>query len=235
MPGDGDLARLVDSSPDRNVSFELPWPWAGELFEFRDIRPLNFIVGPLGSGKTRFALRLAEALADGAFLGLERLNDGAAATVARLKSDPALEVRVDQAVAWLVDEGATECEALTALLGGLEAEGPSAVVVDMVEQALDHATQQALSTYLRRRASWGARPLFLMTRSSAILDLAATGPNEAIILCPANHSPPTRVAPYLGAPGYEAVATCLASPEVRARTAHRNGLPPVTATVAPEM
>jgi len=94
----------------------------------------------------------------------------------------------------------------------------------MVEQGLDHATQQALISYLRRRARRGARPLFLMTRSSAILDLAATGPDEAIILCPANHSPPTRVAPYPGAPGYEAVATCLASPEVRARTAH-GGVP----------
>ena len=64
-----------------------------------------------------------------------------------------------------------------------------------------------------------ARPLFLLTRSTAILDLAAMGPEETIILCPANHSPPIRVAPYPGAPGYEAVATCLASPEVRARTA----------------
>jgi hypothetical protein len=43
-------------------------------------------------------------------------------------------------------------------------------------------------------------------------------PDEAIIFCPANHSPPMRVAPYPGAPGYEAVASCLASPEVRART-----------------
>ena len=51
-----------------------------------------------------------------------------------------------------------------------------------------------------------------------MLDLAAVGRDEAIILCPANHSPPTRVAPYPGAPGYEAVATCLAPPEVRART-----------------
>jgi hypothetical protein len=58
-----------------------------------------------------------------------------------------------------------------------------------------------------------------LTRSSAILDLAAVGPEEAIILCPANHSPPSRVAPFPGAPGYEAVATCLASPQVRERTA----------------
>jgi len=44
------------------------------------------------------------------------------------------------------------------------------------------------------------------------------GPDEAIIFCPANHSPPIGVAPYPGAAGYEAVATCLASPDVRART-----------------
>jgi hypothetical protein len=44
------------------------------------------------------------------------------------------------------------------------------------------------------------------------------GPDEAIIFCPANHSPPMNVAPYPGAAGYEAVATCLASPDVRART-----------------
>jgi hypothetical protein len=44
------------------------------------------------------------------------------------------------------------------------------------------------------------------------------GTDEVIILCPANHSPPMQVAPYPGAPGFEAVATCLASPEVRART-----------------
>ena len=41
---------------------------------------------------------------------------------------------------------------------------------------------------------------------------------EAILLCPANHSPPNYVAPYPGAQGYEAVATCLTSPEVRARS-----------------
>jgi hypothetical protein len=42
--------------------------------------------------------------------------------------------------------------------------------------------------------------------------------SEAIIFCPANHSPPISVVPYPGARGYEAVAICLASPEVRART-----------------
>jgi hypothetical protein len=50
------------------------------------------------------------------------------------------------------------------------------------------------------------------------LDLTTVGGNEAIILCPANHSPPTLVQPYPGAPGCEAVATCLATPEVRSRT-----------------
>jgi hypothetical protein len=87
----------------------------------------------------------------------------------------------------------------------------------MVEQGLDHATQEALIAQLRRREP-GAGPLFLLTLSNAILDLDAVGADEAIIFCPANHAPPYRVAPYSGTPGYEALASCLASPEVRART-----------------
>jgi len=120
---------------------------------------------------------------------------------------------------WLIAEGATQSDALIAVLTHMEAEGPTIWVVDMVEQDLDHATQEALIIYLRRRAKLGGHPLVLMTRSSAIFDLTAIGPDESIILCPANHSPPICVAPYPGAQGYEAVATCLASPEVRARTA----------------
>jgi DNA-binding transcriptional MerR regulator len=217
-PAAGELARLLRPSAEFNVAFELPWPWGGERFELSDIRPINYIVGPLGSGKTRLARRLAETVPNAAFLGLERLDDGGAVAAARLNAEPALKSRVDQTLAWLVDEGATVSEALIALLVGLEAEGPAVLVVDMVEEGLDQATQEALIAHLRQRAKVGARPLFLMTRSSAILDLAAIDRDEAILLCPANHSPPTRVASYSGAPGYEAVATSLASPAVRART-----------------
>jgi hypothetical protein len=220
MPADGALTRLLDRT-EISVAFELPWPWGGEWFELRDIRPLNYIIGSLGSGKTRLARRLAETLPGSAFLGLERLEDGGAAATDLLNADPALKSRVNQALAWLVDEGATESEALIVLLVSLETEGPDVLVVDMVEQDLEQSTQEALITHLRQRAKTGGRPLFLLTRSSAILDLEAVGPDEAIILCPANHSPPTRVAPYPGASGYEAVATCLASPEVRARIARR--------------
>ena len=216
-PAAGELARLLGPAAELSVAFDLPWPWGGEQFELRDIRSLNYIIGPLGSGKTRLAQRLAETLPDAAFLGLERLTDGGAAARARLDADPALKSRVDQTLAWLVEDGAVVSEALLALLAGLESEGPAILVVDMVEQGLDQAAQEAMIAHLRRRGP-GARPLFLLTRSCAILDLAAVGADEAIILCPANHSPPTRVAPYPGAPGYEAVATCLASPEVRART-----------------
>ena len=217
-PARGELAHLLQPSPELTVSFDLPWPWGGEPFELRDIRPLTYIIGPLGSGKTRLAQRLAEALPNAAFLGLERLADGGAEARARYDGDPALKARVDQIIGWMRDEGAVASDALVALLVGLESEGPAMLVVDLVEQGLDRATQEALRAHLRQRAASGARRLFLLTRSSAILDLAAAGPDEAIILCPANHSPPTRVAPYPGAPGYEAVATCLASPEVRART-----------------
>lgn len=212
------LTALLEPLARFNVSFDLPWPWAGERFELRDIRPINYIVGPLGSGKTRLAQRLAEAVPGASFLGLERLQAGDA-VAARLEADSALQSRVERILAWLVDEGARVSPCLTTLLVGLEATGPAVIVVDMVEEGLDEATQEALIAWLRQRAKTGVRPLFLMTRSSAILNLAAIGPHEAILFCPANHSPPTRVAAHPGAPGYEAVATCLASPEVRARTA----------------
>jgi hypothetical protein len=225
-PAAGEMTRLLKPAAELRVAFDLPWPWGGERFEVRDIRPLNYITCPLGCGKTRLALRLAETLPGAAFLDLDRSADGGAAARAKLRADPALKSRVDQTLAWLVEDGAAVSEALVALLVGLEAEGPAVLVVDMVEQGLDQAAQAALIAHLRRRGP-GARPLFLMTRSNVILDLAAVGVDEAIILCPANHSPPIHVAPYPGASGYEAVATCLASPEVRARTeGMRAWLPP---------
>jgi DNA-binding transcriptional MerR regulator len=216
-PTAAELARLARPAEAVRVAFDLPWPWGGERFALRDIRALNYIIGPLGSGKTRLARAIAETLPGAAFLGLERAADDGAAARALLERDPALKVRVDRSLTWLVEEGAAESASLIALLVALEGEGPCVLVVDMVEQGLDHASQEALMAHLRHRGA-GARPLFLLTRSSAILDLAAMGSDETIILCPANHSPPTPVAPYPGAPGYEAVATCLASPAVRART-----------------
>ena len=216
-PAAGELARLLGPGAAFSVAFDLPWPWGGERFELREVRALNYIIGPLGSGKTRLAKRLDETLPGAVFLGLERLADGGAVARAQLEADAALKARIEQIVAWLVEDGAVASDALVALLVGLETEGAAIAVVDMVEQGLDQATQEAVIAHLRQRGP-EARPLFLMTRSCAILDLSTVGADEAIILCPANHSPPTRVAPDPGAPGYEAVATCLASPEVRART-----------------
>jgi DNA-binding transcriptional MerR regulator len=215
-PAVRELARLLRPASGFSVAFDLPWPWGGERIELQDIRALNYIIGPLGSGKTRLAKRIAETLPGAAFLGMERqADDGAAGAL--LDRDPALKSRVNQALAWLVEDGAAVSNALLCLLARLEAEGPTALVVDMVEQGLDKPTQEALIACLRRRAST-SRPLFLLTRSSSILDLDAVGDDEQIILCPANHSPPSRVRPYPGFPGFEAVATCLAPPEVRART-----------------
>ena len=216
-PAIADLARLVSPVGELAVAFQLPWPWGGERFELRDIRPLNYIIGPLGCGKTRLAKRLAETLPGAVFVGLDRLDDAGQADSARLDTDPALRSRVDHTLAQLLEDGAHASGALNALVVTLESAGPNVLVIDMVEQGLDESTQEAVIAHLRRRGP-AARPLFLLTRSSSILDLAAVGADEAILLCPANHSPPTRVGPYPGAPGYESVATCLASPEVRART-----------------
>lgn len=201
-PSLGDLARLAPRGSGLAVAFDLPWPWGGERFEMRDIPALTYVTGPLGSGKTRLVKQMAEALPGAVFLGLDR-TPGACS---------------DAGLAALLADGATMSDALRAVLAGIEAAGPSAVMVDLVEDGLDEASQEALIAHLRRRGPT-ARPLVLLTRSSAILDLSALGPDEAIVYCPANHSPPMRVQPWPGSPGYEAVATCVAKPEVRARTA----------------
>jgi DNA-binding transcriptional MerR regulator len=216
VPASDELVRVLAPTTGLHVVFELPWPWGGERFELRDIRCLNYIIGPLGSGKTRLAKRIAEVLPAAVFVGCER-TDGPHSASAQMDADAALKLRVDRALAWLMDEGATLSGALVTLVVRLESEGPAFLVIDMLEHGLDKATQEAVIVYLRRRGPSHA-PIFCTTRSSAILDLEAMGLNEAIILCPANHSPPMRVSPFQGAPGYEAVATCLASPEVRART-----------------
>lgn len=212
----GDLARRSSPGREPAIAFDLPWPWGGERFEMQDVRSLTYITGPLGSGKTRLALRLAETLPNAAFLGLERVSDTAPLREG-LATDRALRDRVEPILAHLAHHGAEMSDALTALVIGLAEEGPAFLVIDMIEQGLDEPTQRAVSAYLRTRPP-GTRPLFVLTRSHAILDLATTGEEEAIILCPANHSPPCLVVAVPGFPGYEAVATCLASPMVRART-----------------
>ena len=210
----GDVMRLLERAQAPCVTFDLPWPWGGERCTLADIRPIMYITGPLGSGKTCFARRIAEMLPDAAFLGLDRLDGG--------RSPPSLAgttgcENIDAALAWIVDEGGRASVALAILIEALDGDRQGSLIVDMVEQGLDAATQTAVMSYLRQRPP-RKHPMFLMTRSTAILDLDLVGAGEGIIYCPANHSPPLRVAPYAGAPGYEAVATCLATPAVRART-----------------
>lgn len=211
-----DLARLVHPMLAPSIALDLPWPWGGERFELSDIKPVNYIIGPLGSGKTRLARAIAAAVPGAIFAGLDRLDDAASAR--KLEGNPELARRVDEALSDLIGSGAVHSPALVSLVVALEDVGAAMLVIDMVEEGLDRASQRAVACCLRRRSPT-APPLFILTRSSEILDPANLPRDAAIILCPANHSPPVRVAPYPGAPGYEAVATCLAPPEVRARTA----------------
>ena len=216
-PTIANLTRLVSPTTEICCIFNLPWPWGGERFELSNVRSINYITGPLGSGKTRFVRKIAENLPGARYLGLERCADDGAKAREQMLADSALKLRVDQASAWLLEDGAIISAAMITLLAALEADGDSILVIDVVEQGLDQPSQEALMAYLRRRQSC-TQKLFLLTRSSAILDLDIMGADEMIILCPANHSPPIQVLPYPGTPGYEAVDTCLASPEVRART-----------------
>lgn len=199
-----DLANLAARPP--SLSLALPWPWAGEIFELRRLAPVTYLVGPLGSGKTRLAMALAEAL-KGEFVGLER-EDG-----------EDLNENAKAALNWLVEDGAVSSPALRALLARLvPATGDGPLVFDLVEQDLDEATQLALGAWLRRRGDDDV-PVIVMTRSSAILDLEAVSAGHAILYCPANHSVPFEVAAVPGVPGYESVSNCLGTPEARARAA----------------
>ncbi|MEM1047982.1 MAG: MerR family transcriptional regulator [Pseudomonadota bacterium] len=216
-PGTVGLTRLLPYSHAPAIAFELPWPWDGERFELPVVSQLTYIIGPLFSGKTRLAQELAKAIPGARFLSLERL-ESPGATPDEQAQGRAFQDRVDHILTWLVEDGATVSDALVNLLGAMIAERSTALVIDMIEQDLDAATQAALATYLRHREA-GTGPVIMTTRSDAILDLDAVGTSETILFCPANHAPPFVVAPHPGAPGYEAVATCLASPDVRARTA----------------
>lgn len=198
------------------LSFALPWPWNGEWFELAEVRRLNYIVGPLGSGKTRLMRCIAAALPRCVYLDEDRQGHNA--------PDGTPDDTVDAELAWLRDEGASDSQALRVLVQAVAAGRTHApLVVEMPENGLDHATQEALMHWLRRRARQGVlgegAPVFIMTRSSAILDLVLVGPHETIVLCPSNHGVPQVVAPYGGAVGYEALASCLATPAARARLA----------------
>jgi hypothetical protein len=71
------------------------WPWGGDRFELRDIRALG------------------------------RIAERCAGSLVRLRADKAFQLRVNQALAWLIEEGAAESENLIALLADLEADGPT--------------------------------------------------------------------------------------------------------------
>ena len=96
------MAQVWNAGNGPTLSFTLPWPWDGEWFALHDVPRLAFITGPLGSGKTRFAQRLAAELPDAKFLGLERLSDPTLED--RLADDALLANRVESRLAWLIED-----------------------------------------------------------------------------------------------------------------------------------
>lgn len=203
-PTPGEMAGAIDERL-AGISFALPWPWGGERFALTRLAAVSFIVGPLGSGKTRLAQKLAEELSEACFAGLDRAP--------KATPDPVVQIVVDR----LLNDGAGDSPALLALAGVLAHSERQIMVIDLIEHGLDAVSQKAVGELLRQRRA-GLPPLFVMTRSTAILDLEHLGPDTALLLCPANHSPPMLVPPHAGAAGHEVLASCLASPQVRART-----------------
>lgn len=199
------------------LSFDLPWPWDGERFDLASLPRLAFITGPLGSGKTRLATCLAVSLPRGRYVGLDRLAVKPSTTAPRpRRSKSSVAAQCQRILRKMAASGTSVSNALAVLVEAIYfADGP--IVVDMVEQDLDAITQEEFMALLRHTPP--VFPLFLMTRSSAILDISKMESGEAIIYCPANHSPPMIVTPDPSCPGYEAVALCVSPPQVRERSA----------------
>lgn len=202
----GQVPRMEElASNEPALAFSLPWPWNGERFEMRRLAPVTYLVGSLGSGKTRLALAIADATG-GTFVPLER------------QAPEDMSEAMQRTLEWMRDDGATMSDALVAVVGAMVVDSQTPCVLDLVEYGLDEPTQLALGAWLRRRGA-GERPLVVMTRSNVILDLEAVTRGHAIIYCPANHTLPYEVLAIAGTPGLECVAQCLGSVEARARVA----------------
>ncbi len=201
------------------VAFKLPWPWDGEQFILAALAPLTYLVGPLGSGKTRLALQLSKTLPNALWLGLQRFDD-LHSFERKLNLTPDEILRVESHLECLRKQGAVDIEPLRLLMVALEASGGhQPLVIEMIEEGLSRPSQEALVPLLRHLLRTRAGPVIAMTRSSSVLALASVGPDEAILYCPPNHSVPFVVLPFAGSAGYEAVSLALATPEARKRIA----------------
>lgn len=59
---------------DLNITFDLPLPWTSGTYTLNHVGPVSYLVGPNGSGKTRFAKALFEVLpGKKRFVGTDRL------------------------------------------------------------------------------------------------------------------------------------------------------------------
>ena len=229
-------AGLVPEAPAQaavsKLAFDLPWPWRGERFDGSAFARLNYLVGPLFSGKGQFARRLQASLPNTRYAEDAEPEARRAEAYALLDADPVGRARVPEALAACgVDlppdalarlqpaahRPGDEVDGLIAVLTWLWADPPLRLIVDVPERGIGGGLQAVVRAEIRRWvASQPERMLFVVTRSRGVLDLSHIQPDEAVFLFPANHAPPSRIAPFPGSFGYEAAASCLADPDHRA-------------------
>ncbi|HTM77694.1 MAG TPA: MerR family transcriptional regulator, partial [Devosia sp.] len=101
-----DMLRAVAGPEIPVLALALPWPWAGEQFELARLAPVTYLVGSLGSGKTRLAQAIAAGIAGGRFVGLDRADQDAPVARAILADDEPIGVKAQALLNWLVEDGA---------------------------------------------------------------------------------------------------------------------------------
>jgi hypothetical protein len=201
-PTAGELARLLGTGRRaRRSPSTFPGHGAANGSNSRDVRPLNYIIGPLGSGKTRLAKRLAEALPGAVVPGPRstgaRRRGGAGATGRRRRHSSPGSIRPWPGSLKTVLRFQTPSLPCSSDWSPKVA---AIVVVDMVEQGLDRAAQEALIASPAPPRARRAAAVSCSRAPARSWTSPPWAPHEAIILLSRQSQPPDQRRPISRCP-----------------------------------